>query len=254
MNEDEYQAFLEHLFDTYIRDRLHRLDRYFDHPKMGHRWNYEHERLRRAMHIIRYIQAHCDSTDDIYSTFRDDRLRRTVDEVRDGVRFNTRLAEESGFLDAIDAYYTEIVEGMNIDCFPESEFDILRELGSENPKREIQANVHILKSRQSKSRSCDQMSVSSQLSHAEETLSSAEKEMKTSDDNDVKEKPKKSRRWFKGLGQIAQGAVLSLADIGLAAGALGFPVSPETKTWGTLVSSTTGVGMILTGVGELRGE
>lgn len=65
---------------------------------------------------------------------------------------------------------------------------------------------------------------------------------------------RKSRRWFKGFGQIEQGAAMSLADVGLAAGCFHFPVSAETQTWGALTSITAGIGTIMNGAGDLRGE
>ena len=47
---------------------------------------------------------------------------------------------------------------------------------------------------------------------------------------------------------------MSVADIALAAGALKFDVPDETRTWGTLVSVTAGVGTMMNGAGDLRGE
>lgn len=252
MNDAEYSAFLDYLFHTYIRDRLHRIERHWDGPMGHHMWHYEIDRLRRAMHVIRYIQSHCDDTDDIYSTFQTERLSRVVDEVRDGVRRSDHLAEEAGFLDAIEGHYPEIVAGMKLEHFPEADLVLLRDLGSDDPKRDIQAVIHILKARQPPPQFRDQPSIRTELSQGEEQLSSAVAEMQAG--KDKPETTKKSRRWFKGLGQVAQGAALSLADIGLAVGVLQFPVSPETQTWGSLISTTTGVGMIMTGVGELRAE
>jgi hypothetical protein len=46
------------------------------------------------------------------------------------------------------------------------------------------------------------------------------------------EHPKKTRRWFKGLGQIGQGSALTIANVGVAASIFHLPVSPETQTWG----------------------
>jgi hypothetical protein len=67
-------------------------------------------------------------------------------------------------------------------------------------------------------------------------------------------KKKRSRRWFKGLGHISQGAALSIANVALAIGVIHFPVSPETQTWGALASVATGIGTILNGVGDLLNE
>ncbi len=252
MHNDEYKAFLEYLFHTYIRDRLHRIERYWDGPHGGRMWHYETGRLRRAMHIIRYIQLHCDNDDDIYATFKAERLRRVVGDVRGRVLESQHLADAGGFLDAIDEHYAAIVAGMTLGHFPESELGVLRDLGSDDPTRDIQAMIHILKTRLPTSEFPDQPSVRTQLDRVEAKLSEALEAMRENEDQ--AEAPKKSRRWFKGLGQMAQGAALSLADIGLAAGVFQFPVSPETQTWGALVSTTTGVGMIMTGFGELRGE
>lgn len=68
------------------------------------------------------------------------------------------------------------------------------------------------------------------------------------------EVPKKSRRWFKGVGQIAQGSALSIADVALVIGVLKLPVSAETQTLGALASVATGIGTVLKGVGDLRNE
>lgn len=65
---------------------------------------------------------------------------------------------------------------------------------------------------------------------------------------------RKQPRIFKGLGQIVQGAAMTVADVGLAVGAFHFPVSPETQSWGALASVTAGVGTVMNGVGDLRGE
>lgn len=41
---------------------------------------------------------------------------------------------------------------------------------------------------------------------------------------------------------------VAIADVALAVGALKFPVSPETQTWGSVASVATGIGTILSGV------
>lgn len=257
MTNDEYREFLKYIFNEYIRPRIHRIGRYYDHPKMWHHWEYEWRGLKRAVDLINYINNHCDDSDDIYETFTLERLRRAVGEIEEGVLWNNRIAEETGFLDALDAYYDEIVEGLEAELFPESEYDLLKEFGSKDPKSDIKGIIYILKARKKRAYpSNKEVPISKGLKDTVERLSKAEEQFKEKDEKEPMkvEKPKKSRRWFKGLGQIGQGAALSIGDIALAAGMLQFPVSPETQTWGSLVSATTGVGMILNGVGELRGE
>jgi len=258
MTKEEYHSFLEYIHNEYIRKRIHRIGRYLDHPKMWHHWEYEWPRLKKALHIIDYIQTHCDDVNDIYNTFHIDRLRRTIDEIEDGVRWNNRLAREIGLLDALDQYFAEIIAGLDIDDFPEEEYDMLKDFGFHNPKSDLQGIIYLLKIRHKNDVSWqkEKIQVSRELERTVEILSSAKKDFKTSNEekDTIVEPPKKSRRWFKGLGKIGQGAAISIGDICLAAGILKFPVSPETQTWGALVSATTGVGMVLDGIGEIRGE
>ena len=257
MDNEEYKEFLKYVFDEYIQPRISRIQRYWDHPKMSHHWHYEWRGLKKSVDLVNYITNHCENNDEIYRTFTSDRLKRAVDEINDGVRWNNRLAEESGFLDAIDSHYNEIVDGLDVELFPESEIELLQEFGFKHPKSNLRGIIYLLKSRnKDKYRSRNEMSVSSALKYTVDKLSDAQNDFKEPDKEIItkEEKPKKSRRWFKGLGQIGQGVALSIGDIALAAGMLKFPVSPETQTWGALVSATTGVGMILNGVGELRGE
>jgi hypothetical protein len=99
--------------------------------------------------------------------------------------------------------------------------------------------------------------VRDQLKRASERLGEAQGQFSSGDRGSGAapfETPKKSRRWFKGLGQIAQGAAFSIANVALAMGALQFQVSPETQTWGAIASVTTGIGTVLSGIGDLRNE
>jgi hypothetical protein len=98
-------------------------------------------------------------------------------------------------------------------------------------------------------------SASKQLDRVVERLSKEQERFKEETEAQNREISERiGRRWFKALGQICQGAAFSIANIFLAIGLLPFPVSPETTTWGAMVSTTSGVGMILTGMGDLRNE
>ena len=135
---------------------------------------------------------------------------------------------------------------MKMERMPPQEVDVMRQLGSSEPEAELSALVYIVKSKSKSKYSCNDLKVSRQLESLEQKL----EELKKNSDKP----PKKSRRWFKGLGQIAQGSALSIANISLAMGAISIPIAAETAGWGAIVSSITGVGMVLNGVGEFRGE
>jgi hypothetical protein len=158
------------------------------------------------------------------------------------------MLEESGLLEVYDSFYADIVRGMKVEHMPSQEFEVMRQLGSNNPERDLSAMIHITKSR--RMYELNDLQITFRLKDLEEKLALQEKKLRDQENN----QPKKSRRWFKGLGQIAQGSALSIANIALAMGALAIPVGSETAGWGAIVSSITGVGMVLNGVGEFKGE
>lgn len=267
MTDDEYREFLTFLFERYVRPRLGRVRRRFHHHMMEE-WVYHIDQAQRALHVLRYIETNCDDDDDIYRTFTLERLTRAVSDTHSAVVFGDRIAEEAGFLDALEAHADDILNGLQAQHLPDADREIFREMGSLNPDMELRALVLRAKSSRDRLRqdSCE-LSIRQQLKHAEERVTEAQQEFgkrrNAHEEEPREERPSRSRpwfkasqsrRWFKGLGQIAQGAALTIADVALATGALKFPVSPETQTWGAVASVTTGVGTILNGVGDLRNE
>jgi hypothetical protein len=175
-------------------------------------------------------------------------------------RSYSSFTEEGGFLEAYESHETEILYGLQPDYLPEEDKEILREIGSVNPGVELRGLVYAAKARVRRvERQYREVSIRQELKTCEEELERASKNSQTA--SEVKEEesghetaPKKSRRWFKGVGQIAQGSALSIANVALAIGVLKLPVSPETQTWGSIASVATGIGTILNGVGDLRIE
>ena len=207
MSDEDYKRFLEYVFNQFVRERVARLDEWFDGPRFHH-WGYQWRRLKRASDLVRYIQANCDDADDIYSTFRLERLRDTVGDIQDDVRWSNRLAEEAGFLDALEAHFDELVDGLRADYLPPSEVDILRDLGSRDPRLDLEGMIYVVKARSRRAgRANREVSVRSQLSDVEKDLATLRDQfdqlVKKQEEEEEQEKaPKKSRRWFKALGQI----------------------------------------------------
>lgn len=253
MNREEYEKFMEFLFEEHVRRRSS-LWRPRYHPfEWSDKFGWEWERTKRAAQITRFISRHCHDEDEIYRIFSKECIKQLPDDVARGLRLNDRLCEDFGFKEIADSYFVEICEGMVPEHMPPEETDILKELGSNNPETEIAALMHIAKSEAEKRRSyrSDEISTSRQLKNIQRDLEELAK--KSESNNKIEEEPKKPR-WFKGIGQIAQGSALSIANVGLAVGAWSFPASPSTATWGSIVSSITGVGVIMKGIGDLRGE
>ncbi|MFZ1010034.1 MAG: hypothetical protein WAN65_24565 [Candidatus Sulfotelmatobacter sp.] len=259
MTDEEYREFLIFLFERYVRARLPRIRAHFGHHMMDE-WRYHLDQATRAAQILRFIESYCDdNNDDAYRTFNVERLARSVSDTRNSLAFSNRTTEEAGFLDAFEDHTREILGNLQASHLPEADREVLREMGSSNPEVELRTLVYQARASGDRvEQSAREIPIRKQLQYVAEELKKDEvafEEMeKESKGEHLGEIPKKPRRWFKGLGQIAQGSALSIANVALAVGALHFPVSPETQTWGAVASVSTGIGTVLNGVGDLRNE
>lgn len=258
MTEAEYREFLGFLFERYVRPRITRVRRRHHHH-FEDEFSYHRDQAVRSAQVLRFLETYCHDDEDVYRTFTSERLKSMVSETRQSFEFSNRLAEESGFLDACEAHTREIADGLAAVHLPDVDRDVLREMGSINPEVELRSLAARAKAWMERSvcesRNCD---FRQQLRYAEERVKEAdaefEKHVKLQKEESSGNAPRKTRRWFKGLGQIAQGAALSIANVALAMGTLHLPVSPETQTWGSIASVATGLGTALSGIGDLRNE
>ena len=256
MNDREYRDFLKFVFERYVRPRRLRMARRFRHH-MEEEWLFHLDRAENTARLLRFIEQECDNPDEIYRTFTRERVARAIGDVSDSMRFADRVMRDGGYYDALDAFGPEIIAGLRPKHLPKYDDDILRDCGSPDPAAERRGLVNLARRRlEREAKWTNETTIAVRLNHSVDELAeenSAFQKAKGADGPDT-EPPKKPRRWFKGLGQIAQGAALSIADVAVAAGALHVPVSPETQTWGAIVSVVTGIGTILNGIGDLRGE
>jgi hypothetical protein len=258
MNDQEYADFMSYLFERHVRPRMSRLRSRLDHH-MKEEVHYHLDKAERSARIFRFIESYRDDSEDVYQTFTPEVLARSTADVRYSLSFNTRITEEGGFLDAYEEHEHEILSCLKPEHLPEADKEIIREIGSVNPDVELRSLVYAAKERSHKrERQNHEVSVRQELRNFEKQLDQAEQSFRRvaelKEPEMIKDRPKKSRRWFKGVGQIAQGSALSIADVALAIGILKFPVSAETATWGALASVATGIGTVLSGIGDLRNE
>ena len=233
----------------------------------------ESEKLRRSR---RFRKRHFFEYDDIYhsiaqlscsyirynrSDYHDENLSEDVKylrTVREKLNYSIDLADDIGMMDIIEDYEQIIIEGMEYEDIPKEDIKALRELGETNPNGALLACFLKLKKKGSvHQHNYNDGTVRQQLKNLEGRIKRLEENFDEDSENStssLSKEPRKKRRWFKGLGKVAQGAALTLANVGLASGYLVLPVDASTQTWGAIVSSITGVGTALDGFGELRGE
>lgn len=258
MTDEEYREFLAILTRRYVQPKIPRLRRRFHH-RMEDEWLYHLDQAERAARMLRFIENNCNDDDDVYRTFTLDRIASAVSDTRWSLQFSNRTIEEAGFLDAFEPHANEILAGLRPEHLPKADKEVLREMGSPDADAELAELVFRARAyRQRIEHMRNEVPTQQLLHQVEDRLDRATQQFdelkKLEPEQLAKETPKKSRRWFKGLGQIAQGAALSIANVALAAGLIQFPVSPETQTWGALASVATGIGTVLNGVGDLRSE
>jgi hypothetical protein len=229
---------------------------------MEDEFSYHLDRAVRSAQMLRFVENHFRDDEDVYRTFTGDSLVGAAFETRYSFEFSNRVADEAGFFDAFDAYAREIAAGLAAVDLPDADRDLLRDMGSPNPEVELRSLAHRAKSwLETDEMHFREVRILKRLQQVEKRLETETDEFKAYVESKKKEQEvtskqvgRKPRRWFKALGQIGQGAALSIADVAMAIGTLHLPVSPETRTWGAIASVTTGIGTVLSGVGDLRSE
>jgi hypothetical protein len=258
MNDDDYRKLLSSIYDRYIRPRRFHLGRRIRHH-LGDEWLYHLDSVERAVRLTRFIESECDGTDDISHTFTPGIIKGTVQSISNSLDFADHVMAQGGFYDAIDAFGPEITAGLKPKHLPRFDDEVLKGLGSPDADLERRALVRLAKAQlEREAGRPNDVPVPKRIDRARHELHEARSEFenaaKSTAGEDEVEPPTKSPKWFKGLGQIGQGAALSIANVAVAVGAFHIPVSPETKTWGSIVSVVTGIGTILNGIGDLRAE
>lgn len=259
MSDKEYREFLEYLFERHVRPHMGRVRRRL-HRHMEDEYGYHVEQAERAARILRFIEATAQDDDGAYETLTPRALESAVSNTRSVLNFSYRIAEETGFLEVLECYFQEIAEGLEPQHLPPIDAEVLRSLGAENVEVELRVMVFAAKriaAARARLRNSNEDSIKREIEHALERLDHDQKAFavwRKEKEESPEPPPKKTRRWFKGLGQIGQGSAVTIADIALAAGGLHLPVSPETHTWGAIASVTAGVGTIINGIGDLRNE
>ena len=226
MTREEWEELMEYLAQEKIqRARLHRkyLKRFEHHGRHAYLIEEMAEGyIRHSRNPHRQVDLNSER-DYIRS------VQRTLSE-------STELSEDIGMLDILEDYESLIREGMQFEDFPLEDVEVLRTLGESNPRSALLAAFYKEKSKtsfyESEERYKDSArSPASSLRRGQEKirhiadqidehLKKGEETEKSTSDSNVRP----SRRWFKGLGKIAQGSAITIADACLAAGVLVFPV------------------------------
>ena len=260
----EYEAYMASLWDAHgPRVRAH--GHWRRHNRFDDVFAYEFDCLARAWRVVRALDNGIDP-----GAFTDEFMRRTMQYTEQAVKWSSEVLREVDLLALLDHQYDLMAEHLRLTDLPPQELPILAAHGFDIVESDLIRVVYRVR-RTADPRRHREITPSGAFSRAQESLQEAQSVFtqneagqrryalalaEAEDGQSRRPEPpeRKQPRVFKGLGQLVQGAAMTLADVGLAVGAFPFPVSPETQSWGALASITAGVGSVMNGIGDLRGE
>lgn len=250
MTKEEWREIIKEIYYQSIEPKLRRKIKKFHPFEICERYPYDIHRLIKALRTIRFIDETFDEEENLAESFTQEFLLKILNDVDSGLSLNNHLVLETGIVDAIEEFFEEIIDGMDVDDIPEQDFEALLKSGSRNPKAEIQFSM--LKLRKKKDiiiKRGKNHSLYYRVKESKDIIKQRQAEIKESNSN-----ISPRRKIFKGIGTICKGALLTTVDATLVAGLWPFSLSIETTTVGAVVSMTTGIGDIFNGIGEIRGE
>ena len=267
MKKSKWRKLVKDIYIEEISPKLRELRHHFHPMERGH-YHYELQRLSGAMRSLSLIESSRGQDSDVSQIFTADHLRSIVQNVKNANN-NINLAElkHSGIVDVIDEYREEIISEMEVDDLPQEDFAALADAGSPRPRAELRLRIHVIKEWSSRiqryrndsdfrnvfSRSIEE--VDERLERRLAYLKELDSERENAIENQLPTKPEGPRRkWFKGLGSIGRGTILTAVDTALLAGWWSMDFSNDTKIVGGVTSIAAGLGDIAIGVGELRNE
>lgn len=227
--------------------------------------SYALDRLRQADEVLDFLRR---SGRDPYATLRD--VDGVLGDAESGMSILRRVLDETRFSELLDDHLDTLMRALSAKTLPGCEADLLDVLGFPNLARTIKARADLLGAEwrsgtapgAAVAREYRRAPVSQAMKAAEDSIEKHRTERReyAKDAEEASARrgqgkaPEKQRRWWKGIGQIVQGAAIAGADIGLALGVLHVPIPAGGETYGVVMSVTAGAGTVMNGVGDLWGE
>ena len=250
MKKSEWRRFIKDVYYQELEQKLNRIRKHF-HPFERHDYHYTQRNLFHASRTIRTIEATNGDDFNVTEIYQPNHLRSVLQNIRNANQsINEHLLVDSGVVEVFEEHISEIVSELEVSDFPVEDIEALKESGSVHPRAELRVQIKKIKKKYvSEVRYSDRQSITSCIHRASVEVDERIERFKESSANNP---PKK--RWFKGLGSLCRGTVLTAVDASLLGGWWTIPLSPDTTIVGAVASIATGLGDIAIGVGEFRDE
>ena len=197
-------------------------------------------------------------------------MKDTLQKVEWGLQSIKEVLEETGFPELLDEHLDTVMRGLDSAGLPNDEAAILEHLGFPALAGALRGQVDLMgfewrngtangigvaREYQDKpaSKAIDN-AIAQVQGHYEERDEYFNAQQTPATAGPTETEPRKQRRWWNGLSQIVEGAALAVADVALASGMFKIAIPDEAQRGATVISVGAGVGKIMGGIGDLRGE
>jgi hypothetical protein len=260
-NDSEYKNFLISSFVEYVKPKITKLqnDSYIfqNYPiirSVIEKPSYPMHKAKETMDIVNYINNYCRTDEEIYNIFREEKLERTMKDASEIVSNTRMFAQESGFIDALDHHFENIIGEIKMDYLPSHDLELIRYLENKDPKVELEGAIYQFKSeRSSRSGIFSGLPKPSQILQETENILKEKTEVKSTKHNNKssngsidKLKNRFSRRLCNGLKKIIPGACIFCTDIAVIFAA-SYIQAHDASSYGSMASSAIGAGKIFEG-------
>jgi hypothetical protein len=165
------------------------------------------------------------------------------------------ILDSTGVAEALDEHGPLIFARLRPDDVPPEDADFLRKCGIKEPEAEVTIALARLRAGywMIGSQPTRRTGVSELMASSKGKLWEAAHQLESSDGEAESGGPQaKPKKYFTGIGKILSGVVAGTGNVLVGAGAI--PASGGAVIAGVIASSSFAVGMVMQGIGDLRGE
>lgn len=261
-NDNEYKSFLIASFVEYVQPKITKLQSdsnfFQNYPiirSIIERPSYPMHKAKETMDIVNYINNYCITDEEIYSIFTGGKLKQTLEDASEIVRNTRTLAQESGFIEALDHHFEIIVGGIKLDYLPSHDLELVKYLENKDPKSELEGAIYQFKSEKSSRTGIfsglpePSMILQETENILEEKVgvkSTREGHGKSSNGPTDRLKNRFTRRLCNSLKKIIPGACIFCTDMAIIF-ASSYIQAHDASAYGSMASSAIGAGKIFEG-------
>lgn len=259
-DEKEYNAYLKNLFVEHIQPNIEKGLVFFQQkiPQKIPSMAYEDVmyQLKRALGVIRFIET-CETDEEIYNTFKPQKLKQILIDIRNVLMVIQEVTETTGFKDANDESYMLITPMMHSSDLPKEDMELLKEMRVDNPEEYVDGMLFKVKHTIQDASNGKGIMIKNEMlgvpSMTDAIFSSAiskiNSKIELMSQPRIKKEKMPKKKWWSATGTIIRGTGLVIGNI-----VLGITSNSTELLSATIPSTCTGLGIIVEGIGKIKDD